>query len=63
MSDEYHRKLDEHSFVHRIDPLRDAARRAVDQWDREDEMDRIELSNGFWDAMRQLRQVLDEVKR
>jgi polysaccharide pyruvyl transferase WcaK-like protein len=63
VTDEYHQKLDEHSFVHRVDPLRDAARRAVSVWHQEDNQEKNDLSEEFWSAMGELETVLESVKR
>jgi acyl-CoA reductase-like NAD-dependent aldehyde dehydrogenase len=47
----------------RYDPLRDAARHALDQWDQEDNQERNDLSEAFWQAMEQLRKVLESAQR
>lgn len=59
----YHKKLDEHSFAYRYDPLRDAARAVVSQWAQEDEQERNDLSEEFWVAVGNLGRVLESMKR
>ena len=61
--DEYESRLDAASSAHRLDPLRDAAHRAVTVWMAEDEMARVELSDDFWKAMGDLAAVLVSKKR
>lgn len=63
MSDAYQEKLDRHSHARRIDPLRDAAHRAVMAWMAEDSLEKNDLSEQFWDAMADLAAVLVERKR
>lgn len=57
MPDEYHQKLDAHSFVSRYDPLRDAVRRVLVAWDHRYE------SADLPEAMEKLRHTLQEVQR
>jgi hypothetical protein len=61
--DEYDEKLDRHSYASRIDPLRDAAHQAVMAWMAEDDLEKQDLSERFWDAMAELAAVLVERKR
>jgi uncharacterized NAD(P)/FAD-binding protein YdhS len=62
MSDAYNQKLDEHSFVARLDPLRDVVRRVLTQW-QEEGVEREQLSDEFWSTMHELESVLGSVKR
>lgn len=57
MTDAYHQKLDEHSFAHRYDPLRDAVRRVLVAWDHRYD------SSDLPEAMEKLRHTLVSVAR
>jgi uncharacterized Zn finger protein (UPF0148 family) len=59
----YEEKLDRHSSESRYDPLRDAARRVIAQWDAEDNLERQDLSEDFFAAMSYLRHALMSVRR
>jgi hypothetical protein len=61
--DAYNQKLDEHSFVHRYDPLRDVARQVLAQWQQEDPQEKNDLSEEFWNVMGWLQVILTGVQR
>jgi hypothetical protein len=61
--EEYNQKLDEHSAAIRYDPLRDAVRRVLDSWGREDPQERNDLSEEFWDAMGWLQIIFTGAER
>lgn len=59
----YTDRLRRHSSESRVDPLRDAVRRAVALWHQEDELEKNDLSENFWRAMGELEATLESVKR
>jgi hypothetical protein len=59
----YEDRLRRHSFESRVDPLRDAVRHAVAMWHQEDDLEKNDLSEAFWQAMGQLEAMLISVKR
>jgi len=61
--EEYNRKLDEHSFVARVDPLRDAVRGFLAAWDQEDNLEKNDLSEEIFERVHILRNVLESVQR
>lgn len=61
--EDYLKKLDEHSYVRRYDPLRDAVSHALVTWDQEDNQEKNDLSEDFWAAMGGLREVLEARQR
>ena len=61
--EDYTDKLRRHSFESRVDPLRDAVRRAVALWHQEDEQEKNDLSEDFWRAMGDLEVTLRSVMR
>jgi hypothetical protein len=63
MSESYQEKLRRHSSESRVDPLRDAVRRAVALWHQEDELEKNDLSENFWRAMGELEATLKSAKR
>ena len=63
MSENYHDKLRQHSYESRHDPLRDAVHHALALWDREDNLEKNDLSEEFWAAMGRLRSVYQSVRR
>jgi len=61
--EDYLKKLDEHSFVARVDPLRDAVRGFLYAWDHEDHLEKQDLSEELFERVYILRNVLESVKR
>jgi hypothetical protein len=61
--EEYLRKLDEHSFTSRYDPLRDAVKGFLYAWDHEDNMEKNDLSEEIFERVHILRNVLEARER
>lgn len=61
--EDYNEKLRRHSYESRLDPLRDAVRRALAVWHQEDEQEKNDLSEEFWRAMGDLEVTLVSVNR